>query len=129
MAVRPVMIVDEVQLVGILRGRREALGVSQGELDDRVGWADGYSAKLEAPDRKYGRRVAWGISAFLNWWLEALGLTLVLMDKEQAQALIAAADGTDLASSTHRAYPGRERCRPPVVRRTLATRISFLGPV
>lgn len=125
MAVRPVIIRDEESLVGMLRGRRQALGVSQQELDDRIGWPDCYCAKAESPSRSYGRRVAWGISAFLAYWLESLGLTLVLMDKAQADALIAGSDAPDMAESVHTPYPGRTRRREVVQRRVLRMSVSF----
>lgn len=133
MSVRPVIIRDEDGLVALLRGRRQALGVSQQALDDRIGWADGYTAKAEAPSRAamdrggrgYGRRVAWGFAASLNWWLESLGLTLVLMDRAQAEALIAASDAPDMEASVHQPYAGRGRKRDIVRRRILTTRYTF----
>lgn len=127
MAVKPVVISDEAQLIGLLRGRREGMGLSQGEADDRIGWPDGYLAKVEAPDRKYGRRVFW-MSSFCNWWLEAMGLTLVLMETEQAQALIAGTDAPAIGTSEHRAYPHRDRARPVVTRRTVTTHLRFTSP-
>lgn len=125
MAVRPVIIRDEESLVGILRGRRLALGISQQDLDDRIGWPDFYCAKVEAPGRRYGKRVAWGLSAFLSFWLESLGLTLVLMDKAQADELIAGSDSPDMAESVHTPYPGRTRRREVVQRRVLRMSVSF----
>lgn len=125
MAVKPVIIRDEESLIATLRGRRQALGVSQQELDDRIGWPDCYCAKAESPSRSYGRRVLWGLSAFLAYWLESLGLTLVLMDKTQADALIAGSDGSDMAESVHTPYPGRSRRREVVQRRVLRMSVSF----
>lgn len=129
MTVRPVIIRDEESLVSVLRGRRLALGISQQELDDRVGWPDAYCAKAEAPGRSYGKRVAWGISSFLAYWLESLGLTLVLMDKAQADALIAGSDAPDMAESVHTPYPGRTRRREVVQRRVLRMSVTFPGQV
>lgn len=133
MAVRPVIIRDEDGLCALLRGRRESLGISQQALDDKVGWTDGYTAKVEAPGRAgrdtsgrgYGRRVIWGISHLLAYWLESLGLTLVIMDKAQAEALIAASTDPDMAESMHTPYPGRNRRREVVQRRVFRTGISF----
>lgn len=125
MAVRPIIIRDEDTLVALLRGRREALGIPQQALDDRIGWPDGYAAKAESPGRKYGRRVAWGISNFLAYWLESLGLALVVMDKAQAEALVAASEGSDMAGSTHNPYPGRTRRREIVQTRVLRAGIIF----
>lgn len=133
MAVRPAIITDERTLVALLRGRREALGISQQELDDRINWPDGYCAKTEAAGRAqqeggsrgYGRRVAWGIATTLGWWLESLGLTLVLMDREQANALIAGSDAPDMVESVHQPYAGRSRKRDLVQRRVFRYSISF----
>lgn len=125
MAVKPVQITSESGLIGLLRGRRQALGISQQALDDRLGFADGYVAKLEAPERSYGRRVAWGLSTFLFYWLEGLGLALVVMDKAQAEALVAASEGSDMAGSTHNPYPGRTRRREIVQTRVLRAGIIF----
>lgn len=125
MAVRPVCITSEDSLVGLLRGRRLALGISQQALDDRLGFPDAYTAKLESPNRTFGRRVAWGLSSFLFYWLEGLGLTLVLMDKAQADALISGSDAPDMAESVHTPYPGRTRRREIVQRRVLRMSVSF----
>lgn len=125
MSVRPVIIRDEDCLAALLRGRREALGISQGDLDHKVGWPDGYTAKVEAPNRGFGRRVAWGLSHLLAYWLEALGLALVVMDRTQAAALIEASTDPEMTSVTHRVYPGRDRKRPVVQRKVLRFGITF----
>lgn len=124
---RPVIFRDEDALVGLLRGRRQTLGVSQQELDDRIGCPDGYIAKLEAPHRTYGRRAAWGITQTLVWWLESLGLALVVMDKAAADALIAASDEAEVIPSQHLAYAHRQRDRPIQHRRVVTTRFIFPG--
>lgn len=125
MAVKPVIIRNEDGLSALLRGRREALGIPQQALDDRIGWPDGYCAKVEAPHRGYGRRVAWGISHLLAYWLESLGLVLVVMDKAQADSLIAASEAPDMAESVHNPYPGRTRRREVVRRQVLRMSMSF----
>jgi hypothetical protein len=79
MAVRPTLIRNEDTLIGLLRGRRQALGMSQAEVDERIGWAPAYCSKAEAPHRRYGRRVFACLSNLLDEWLEGLGLALVLM--------------------------------------------------
>ena len=109
----------------MLRGRRQALGISQQALDCRIGWPDGYTAKTEAPQRKYGRRVAWGLSSFLAYWLESLGLALVVMDKAEAEALVAGSEGSDMIGSGHNPYPGRTRRREIVQTRVLRYSLSF----
>lgn len=127
MAVRPVIVTTEDGMAALLRGRRESLGIAQQELDCRVGWPDGYCAKVEAPHRGYGRRVAWGISHLLAYWLEALGLALVVMDRAQAEALVAASTDPEIAPSGHTPYPGRNRRREIVRRTVLRTGISYPG--
>lgn len=135
MAVRPTIIRDEDALAAVLRGRRQALGISQQALDDRIGWADGYCAKVEAParatsgggSRGYGRRVAWGMAQTLSWWLESLGLALVVMDKAQAEAMIAASNDDAISPDSHQPYAGRDRRRDIVRRRILRLAISFPG--
>lgn len=112
-------------MAALLRGRRESLGIPQQVLDDRIGWPDGYCAKVEAPHRGYGKRVIWGLSAFLGYWLESLGLTLVVMDKAQAEALIAASTDPDMMESGHTPYPGRNRRREVVQRTVLRSGFSF----
>lgn len=133
MAVCPVVIRDEEGFAALLRARRESLGISQQALDDRIGWPDGYCAKTEAPGRAnrdrsgrgYGRRVIWGISALMACWLESLGLVLVVMDRRQAEALIADSTDPEIGASVHRPYPGRNRVRPVIQRRVLRMSVSF----
>lgn len=124
---RPVIFSDEDALVGLLRGRRMALGISQQELDDRIGCPDGYLAKLEAPHRSYGRRAAWGITQTLTWWLESLGLALVVMSKADADRLIAESTDADTTSSQHLAYANRSRSRPLKRQRVVSMRMIFPG--
>jgi hypothetical protein len=125
MTVRPKIITSEDQLAAALRGRRLQIGATQEDVDARIRWPDGYCAKAEAPSRKYGRRVLWGFSALLDWWLTALDLRLVLVDRETAERLVAESDGADLDEAAHNPYPGRARDRQVVRRRTLRTVISF----
>jgi len=109
MAVRPVMIRNEDQFVQLMRGRRLALGLGQAELDDRIGWSPAYTSKVEAPHRRYGRRVFMFFTNLADEWLEGLGLALVLMDRREATKLCAESEATpiDQANVTH--YPNRER--------------------
>lgn len=134
MSVQPAIISGQDQLARLLRGRREVLGVSQGALDDRINWSDGYTAKVESPSRAgqeggnhagcrgFGRKVS---AQFLIWWVEALGLKVVLMDKDEAEALVAASPHPPMTESAHRAYPGRNRVRDIVSQRVLTTTLVF----
>lgn len=126
LTVKPVIVRSEEQVVGALRWRREkGLGWTQPELDDRVGFAEGYSAKLEAPDRGYGRRALWGMADSFFDWLQGLGLVLVIMPRAQAEALIAASTEAEPEVLAHQPYPGRSRNRPLVRRTILRTRLTF----
>lgn len=136
MAVRPVILTSDEQVPALLRGRRQALGISQQELDDRIGCADGYIAKLESGTRArqeggtrgYGRGAIWGFTKTLSWWLESLGLCMVIMDRETADALIARSDAPDLTASVHQPYAGRSRRRDIVQRHVLRMQVSFPAP-
>lgn len=125
MALKPVLVRDEDALVALLRSRREALGIPQQDLDCRIGWADGYTAKLESFGRSCGRRAAWGFTATLSWWLESLGLALVVMDKAQADALIADSTDPDIGQSVHQPYANRGRDRQLVQKRVVRFAYSF----
>lgn len=127
MAFRPTIIRNEATLIGVLRGRREGLGIGQAELDDRINWPDGYTAKAEAPMRRYGRRALWGLSDFLAYWLEALGLAMVIMDKREAEALVASSAEPAAEVGAHQPYAGRTRKREVVERRVLTISYSFPG--
>ena len=64
-------------LVLQLIARRHELGLTQRELDDRAGWADGYTGKVEAsPDaaKKNCRRASTDTFAL---WLTALDVVLI----------------------------------------------------
>lgn len=127
MGMRPVELTDERGLVNALRGRRESLDIRQQQFDDIVGWPDGYLAKLEAPERRYGRRVLWGLSAFLFYWLDGLGLTLLLVTKEQARAIINASEEPELVHSEPGIYPNRQRSREVIRDRRLRVGYSWRG--
>ena len=63
--------------VPILTQRRNDLGWSQAELDERAGWADGYTGKLEiGPRAATGRRAS---RDMLEVWITALGLTMAVV--------------------------------------------------
>jgi len=125
MRIRPMVILCEDQLIAVLRGVREATpGLTQPEADFRAGFPDGYIAKLEAPHRRYGRKAAQFLWASLTPWLEVLGLRLVLMDAEQARALVAEAEGDAVAESAHRPYPDRGRAGAVESRRVVRFGLS-----
>ncbi|MBG7616508.1 hypothetical protein IWC96_14615 [Brevundimonas sp. BAL450] len=125
MQVRPVILRDDEQLAGLLRTRRLDLDITQAELDDMIGWQEGYAGKVEAPLRRFGRRVIWGVSKTLFDWMDAVGLRLVLMDRETAEALVAASDAPPLLEAAHTPYSNRRRDQPLVHERVVTTRMVF----
>lgn len=122
MRCRPTILTTEDQAAAVLRGRRETLGMSQDELTDRIGMADGYAAKLEAPARAYGRKA---VQETFFWWAKALGLAVVIMDRAQAEALVASSTDAALVESEHRPYPGRDAKRPAVRRTRVRIGLAF----
>lgn len=109
MTVRPAIISSEDTLVGLLRGRRQAMSLSHAAFDERIGWAEGYTSKIEAPHRKYGKRALWGLTTALNDWLQGLGLALVLMDRNDAHRLCAESQAPEMTEACVQAYAGRRR--------------------
>lgn len=125
MAVRPVMVRSEDQMIALLRGRRVALGLSHAQLDDRIGWSDGYTSKVEAPHRRYGRRLFLFLSGLADELLQGLGLALVLMDRDEATELCASSEATAIAEAHAGAYPNRGREGGLLHSRSLRTVITF----
>jgi hypothetical protein len=120
--VRPVILKSNEQAAAVMRGYRERLHLPQDEIDHRVGWADGYTAKAEAPGREYGRAVT--VGSFVDW-AQAMGLKVVLLDAEGAETLVLLSEEPPVCESHHRAYPNRDRKREVVTRRVLTTRVRF----
>ena len=125
MGLKPEVLRSEDHAAGLLRGRREALGLSQGDLNDAIGLTDGYLAKLESPNRAFGKRAF--TQSGLDW-AQALGLAVVLMDREQAAALVAASTEPPLTTAPPRAYGGRTQARTPVRRTQVRMRLTFTTP-
>lgn len=97
---QPLVVHDRGQLVDALISRRHACGMRGEDLDDRAGWADRLTAKLERPTAPSARagfhfsvptemlptgevRVT-GTGAV---WLQALGLRFVLVDEATAERI------------------------------------------
>lgn len=91
----PYIVHSRADIAGILQARREALGLTCLGHDDRAGFHDGYTGKLENPDTPSGKRgfhirpergeVACSFMAEV--WLQSLGVALVVMSAEQAEAI------------------------------------------
>lgn len=65
-----------LELVWLLREHRHALGITQGELDERSGFQDQYVSKLEQPEGLYGRRA---VNPSFDLWLGGLGVGIKLV--------------------------------------------------
>lgn len=66
-----------------VRERREALGLTQADVDQRSGLADGHTGKIESFDRKWGKG-AFGMTFSAEILLQTLGLALVVMPRDEA---------------------------------------------
>ncbi|PZO04679.1 MAG: hypothetical protein DCF29_10105 [Alphaproteobacteria bacterium] len=96
----PLVVHSRGQIVGALIARRHDLGLRGEDLDARIGWCDRYTGKVERPNRPEGRPSfkfdapcevmptgdirPTGLSDF---WLEALGVRLVLVDARTADTI------------------------------------------
>jgi hypothetical protein len=125
MTVRPVMVRSEDQFIQLMRGRRNALKLGQAELDDRIGWAPGYTSKIEAPHRRYGRRLFMFFTNLADELLEGLGLALVLMDRREAAKLCAESALPVLEEAHAGCYPNRAREGGLVQSRTLRITTTY----
>lgn len=83
----PVIVTSTTDIATILRGDRENLGLSGEELDEIVGWPDRYAAKAESPKKRWGRTLL-RVEPMGDFWLKALGRSLVLLDSDVAERLV-----------------------------------------
>lgn len=82
----PIIIQSNTDAAATLTCARLAKGLTGEEVDHRSGLPDRYTAKLENPLATWGKR-GLQISAMWEIWAQTLGFVLVLMTKEQADAL------------------------------------------
>lgn len=129
MRVRPVLIRSEDQLVSLLRGRREALGLSHAVLDERIGWAGGYASKVEAPHRRYGKRLFIFLTGLADELLQGLGLGLVLMDRRDAEAICQGSDAPDMSAAEATVYAGRQRAAGVIAEKRVRLGLVFRAPI
>jgi hypothetical protein len=122
---RPVLIRREEPLVALLRGRREALGLSHAVLDETIGWASGYASKVEAPHRRYGKRLFIFLTGLADELLQGLGLGLVLMDRRDAEALCRDGEAPDMTAAQAAVYPKRQRKSGLMVERRVRIGLVF----
>lgn len=109
---RPVILTSTSDVATLLRGERERRGWTGEELDARVGWPDRYAAKAENPGASWGKSLI-RIHGMGDLWLQSLGLAVVLIERKQAERLVAEASADpEVGEQDHR----RERVQ--VVRMT-----------
>lgn len=82
-----VIITSAVDLAVVLRGDREALGLTGEALDDRLGWQERYTAKAENVTKRWGR-ATFRMGDLCDTWLLGLNRALVLVDRDVAEQLI-----------------------------------------
>lgn len=80
--------------VEALKARREALGITHLEMDERTGLTQGHTSKVEVPDAEWGKR-PFQMLVTVDWMLKALGLSLVVMRSEDAAELVGPEAGTE----------------------------------
>lgn len=96
----PLVVSSRGQIVGALISRRHDLGLTGEQMDARINWSDRYSGKIERPNRPEGRPsfrfdfpcevMPWGDirpTGLSDFWLDALGVRLVLVDARTADAI------------------------------------------
>ena len=102
-----------------LREARMACGLTQEEVEHRVGLTGRHLGKIENGSKEWGKS-AFKITQTLRWLLEWYGLTFVLMDKRTA-ALLTGPRIEKLAASYHpradtRPRPNSQRLTFQIVR-------------
>lgn len=69
---------EERRIIAQLVARRHALGISQIEVDIRIGWASGLCGKFEAEHRRPSPRL-------LAEWAQSLGAVVLIAPAEEAR--------------------------------------------
>ena len=92
---QPIIVHSRADIASLLRAHRMARGWTCHEHDHRAGFHDGYTAKLEHGDAKQGRQGfridpatdRLSVSHCAEVWLETLGVRMVLMPADMAEAI------------------------------------------
>lgn len=99
----------EAEFAEAMVQRRLDLDLSQLAIDERAGFQDGYTGKVENPCRPWGKSAT-------NWsfwkWLDALGLVIILV---RAKDALRADRCPCCGKSTRTPAPKRERPQPELV--------------
>lgn len=102
--VAPMVCRDGADLVAGLRTVRQGRGLSHLALDQRIGWADGFTGKIEQPTKGWGKRI-WNQA--MDDLLQGLGVGLVLVDigpRREACLPLPAAIAPDAGNLDFRPY-------------------------
>ncbi|MBL4538322.1 MAG: hypothetical protein JKP96_06590 [Oceanicaulis sp.] len=90
MTIKPRIVTKAEDIAAAAKEAREGKDWTHGDADDYAGLAHGHTSKLEGFDRKWGKSgVYFGFPIYCL--LEAVGLRVVVMPIEEAEALCAAA--------------------------------------
>lgn len=85
---RPILTVaSQADFAEAMKQRRLEMGLTQMDLDHIAGFHGGYSAHLETPFTRTGKR-SFKLTPMAGIWLEALGLRLTLQERCVASALM-----------------------------------------
>lgn len=87
-----VLVTSSTDIADLLRREREARGVTGEVFDDRIGWPDRYTAKVENHALRWGKTII-KMRPHADLWLEGLGLALVVMERAEALQRAAATVG------------------------------------
>ena len=90
MTIKPRIVTKAQDIIGAATEARQAKGWTHGDADDYAGLAHGHTSKLEGFDRIWGKAgVYFGFPIYCL--LQAVGLRVVVMPIEMAEALCATA--------------------------------------
>lgn len=92
---QPLLIHSRGEIAEAVQTRRELLGMTCEDVDALAGFSERYTNKLESPEARCGKRGFYidpardraACSFMAEVWLQTMGLALVLVSAEQAQAL------------------------------------------
>lgn len=91
---RPILTVaSQADFAEAMKQRRLAMGLTQMELDHIAGFHDGYSAHLETPFTRTGKK-SFKLTPLASVWLAALGLRLALVSTTCMSSAVSDRDHT-----------------------------------
>lgn len=102
---RPILTVaTQADFAEALRLRRLEMGLTQMQLDHVAGFHDGYTAHLERPFSRTGKK-SFKLTPMAGIWLEALGLEIALVPRSYTTSAVSEAANqntmTDMGALLH----------------------------